>query len=111
MKTRCRKHVTFTKEEWEQAKKKIELGREGIKDVHVLELDWYKKLKYGQSQRVNGKRLRQIEESVKANRLTRPAPICGVRRDGVSDAGRASRQMNQRTLSSPEPRPFPALRR
>ena len=101
--------VTFTEEEWEQAKKKLELGREGIKDVHVLELDWDKKLEYGQFRRVNRKRLRQIERSAKANGLTRPAHICGVRRDGMSDARKTSGHMNQRTLSSTKPRPFPAL--
>ena len=102
-------NVTFTEEEWEQAKKKIELAREGIKYVHVLELDWGKKLEYRQSPRVNRKRLRQIERSVTANGLTRPAHICGVRRYGMSNAGKTSRHMNQRTLSSTEPGPSPAL--
>ena len=88
------KAVTFTEEEWEQAKKKIELAREGIKGVHVLELDWDKKLEYGQSRRVNRKRLRQIERSVKANGLTRPAHICGVRRDSMSHTGKTGRHMN-----------------
>ena len=101
--------VAFTEEEWEQAKKKLELAREGIKDVHVLELDWDKKLEYGQSWRVNRKRLRRIERSVKANWLTRPVHICGVRRDGMSDTGKTRRHMNQRTLSWTEPRPSPAL--
>ena len=77
--------------------------------MHVLELDWDRKLQYGQSRRVHRKRLRQIERSVKANALTRPAHIGGVRRDGMSDAGKTSRHMNQRTLSSTEPRPSPAL--
>ena len=101
--------VAFTEEEWEQAKKKHELGREGIKDVHVLELKWDKKLEYGQSWRVNRKRLRRIERSVKANGLTRPAHICGVRRDGMSDTGKTRSHMNQRTLSRTEPWPSPAL--
>ena len=101
--------VTFTEEEWQQAKKKIELAREGIKDVHVLELDWYKTFEYGQSRRVNRKRLRHIEGSVNANGLTTPAHVLGVRRDGMSDAGITGRHMNQHTLSSSEPRPSPAL--
>ena len=101
--------VTFTEEEWEQAKKKNELAREGIKDVHVLELNWDKKLEYGQSRRVNRKRLRQIERSLKANGLTRRAHTCGVRRDGMSDTGKTSCHMNQRTISSTQPRPSPAL--
>ena len=101
--------VTFTEEESEQAKKEIELARKCIQDVHVLELNWDQRLEYGQSRRVNRKRLRQIERSVKANGLTSPAHICGVRPDGMSDTGQTSRHMNQRTLSSTEPRPSPAL--
>ena len=85
--------VTFTEEEWEQAKNKIELAREGIKDVHVLELDWDKTFEYGQSRRVNQKRLRHIERSVNANGLTIPAHVCGVRRDGMSDAEKTSRHV------------------
>ena len=88
---------------------KIQSAREGIKDVQVLKLDWDKKLEYRQSRRVNRKRLKQIERSVKAKGLTRPAHICGVRRDGMSDAGKNSRHMNERTLSWTEPRPSPAL--
>ena len=92
--------LTFTEEEWKQAKKKIELATKGIKDVHLLELDWDKTLEYGQSRRINRKRLRQIERSVNASWLTRPAHMCGVRLYGMSDAGKTSRHMNQRTPSS-----------
>ena len=65
------------------------------KDMHVLELDWDKKVGYGQSRRVNRKRLRQIKRSVRANGLTRPAHIYGVRRDGMSDTERSSSHTNQ----------------
>ena len=47
--------VTFTEEECDQAKIKIELAREGIKDVHVPELDWDKRLECPHSPTVNRK--------------------------------------------------------
>ena len=99
------KAVTFTEEAWKQAKKKIELARGGIKDVHLLELNWDRKFEFGQSQRVNRKQLRQIRRPVKPNGLTRLAHICGVPRDGMCDTGIASRPMNERTHRTTQPRP------